>query len=171
MERSQTVWLVLDAGRLMRAQVQEPGSSLRLSKLDHSVNAALSLAQVAVQCGDRAGLLAYGSRPQCSLMPAGGLQQVRRFVDALAEVRAESTEPDHARAVRMLLARLWRRSLVDADFMKRHTMPEVIESTSCREMTPPPSRGLRSHPAARARQACGGHTELARGNVSPRCGA
>ena len=63
MERSQTVWLVLDAGRLLRAQVQEPGSPLRLSKLDHAVNAALSLAQVAMHCGDRVGLLAYVALP------------------------------------------------------------------------------------------------------------
>ena len=41
-ERSQTMWLVLDAGRLLRARVGE------LTKLDHAVNAALSLAQVAI---------------------------------------------------------------------------------------------------------------------------
>lgn len=129
MERSQTVWLVLDAGRLMRAQVQEPGHSLRLSKLDHSVNAALSLAQVAMQCGDRVGLLAYSSRPQQSLMPARDSQQVRRFADALSEVHAESTEPDHGKAVRMLLNWQKRRSLVVwiTDFAETATIPEVIE--------------------------------------------
>jgi uncharacterized protein (DUF58 family) len=136
MERSQTVWLVLDAGRLMRAQVQEPGSSLRLTKLDHAVNAALSLAQVAMQCGDRAGLLAYGSRPQRSLMPACGSEQARRFADALAEVHAESTEPDHGRAVRTLLGWQKRRSLVVwiTDFAETATVPEVIEYAM--QMTP-----------------------------------
>jgi uncharacterized protein (DUF58 family) len=136
MERSQTVWLVLDAGRLMRAQVQEPGSLLLLSKLDHAVNAALSLAQVAMQCGDRAGLLAYGSRPQRSLMPASGSEQARRFADALAEVQAERTEPDHGRAVRALLGWQKRRSLVVwiTDFAETATVPEVIEYAM--QMTP-----------------------------------
>src|SRR6267154_2225888 len=46
MERSQNIWLVLDAGRLLRAQVREPGNAPRFSKLDYAVNAALSLAQV-----------------------------------------------------------------------------------------------------------------------------
>src|SRR5260370_16998152 len=58
-ERSQAVWIVLDAGRLLRAEIQQEQSSLRLSKLDYAVNAALSLAQVATQCGDRVGLLSY----------------------------------------------------------------------------------------------------------------
>ena len=41
-ERSQAVWIVVDAGRLLRARVGE------LSKLDLSVNAALTLAQLAL---------------------------------------------------------------------------------------------------------------------------
>ncbi|HEY2342653.1 MAG TPA: DUF58 domain-containing protein, partial [Chthoniobacteraceae bacterium] len=41
-ERSQAVWLVLDAGRLLRARVNG------LTKLDYAVNAALALAQVAL---------------------------------------------------------------------------------------------------------------------------
>ena len=129
MERSQTVWLVLDAGRLLRAQVQEPGSTLRLSKLDHAVNAALSLAQVAMLCGDRVGLLAYGSRTQRSLVPTRGAQHVRWLADALAEVRAESAEPDHGRAVRTLLSVQKRRSLVVwiTDFAETATVPEVID--------------------------------------------
>src|SRR6266481_628554 len=45
-ERSQPVWIVLDAGRLLRAEIQEEHRAFRLSKLDYAVNAALSLAQV-----------------------------------------------------------------------------------------------------------------------------
>ncbi len=53
-ERSQTVWIVIDSGRLMRARVGG------YSKLDQAVNSALSLAQVALYSGDRVGLIAYG---------------------------------------------------------------------------------------------------------------
>ncbi|MGA8223899.1 MAG: DUF58 domain-containing protein, partial [Candidatus Acidiferrales bacterium] len=43
-ERSQAIWIVVDAGRLLRAEVEQDGSEMRLSKLDYAVNAALSLA-------------------------------------------------------------------------------------------------------------------------------
>ena len=64
-ERSQTVWLVLDAGRLLRARVDH------LTKLDYTVNAALSLAQVAFYSGDRVALLAYDRKLQQRVGPAG----------------------------------------------------------------------------------------------------
>ena len=57
-ERSQMVWIVVDAGRLLRARVLDPARPVALSKFDYAVNAALSLAQVASQTGDRVGLLA-----------------------------------------------------------------------------------------------------------------
>src|ERR1700733_5381852 len=79
-ERSQAVWIVLDAGRLLRAKVQEPGRELRLSKLDYAVTGALSLAQVALHCGDRVGLLAYGRRIQQNLNAAHGYRHVRAIV-------------------------------------------------------------------------------------------
>jgi uncharacterized protein (DUF58 family) len=136
MERSQTLWLVLDAGRLLRAKVQELGSALRLSKLDHAVNAALSLGQVAMQCGDRVGLLAYGAEIQQSLIPGRGAQHIRSLARALADVLAESHEPNHARAVRALLGMQKRRSLIVwiTDFAETATVPEVIEYAM--QMTP-----------------------------------
>ena len=129
MERSQNVWLVLDAGRLLRAQVREPGNAPRFSKLDYAVNAALSLAQVALYCGDRVGLLAYGRRIQQSLSAGRGAHHLRAIVESLAQVRAEALESDHGRAVRALLNAQKRRSLVVwiTDFAETATIPEVIE--------------------------------------------
>jgi len=129
MERSQNVWLVLDAGRLLRAQVQEPGDAPRFSKLDYAVNAALSLAQVALHCGDRVGLLAYGRRIQQNLSAGRGAHHVRAMVESLSQVRAEAFESDHGRAVRALLNAQKRRSLVVwiTDFAETATIPEVIE--------------------------------------------
>jgi len=129
MERSQNVWLVLDAGRLLRAQVHEPGNAPRFSKLDYAVNAALSLAQVALYCGDRVALLAYGRRIQQNLSAGRGAHHVRAIVESLAQVRAEALESDHGRAVRALLNAQKRRSLVVwiTDFAETATIPEVIE--------------------------------------------
>ena len=129
MERSQNVWLVLDAGRLLRAQVREAADAPRFSKLDYAVNAALSLAQVALYCGDRVGLLAYGRKVQQNLYAGRGAHHVRAIVESLAQVRSEAFESDHGRAVRALLNAQKRRSLVVwiTDFAETATIPEVIE--------------------------------------------
>jgi uncharacterized protein (DUF58 family) len=128
-ERSQIVWLVLDAGRLLRSQVEEPGRALRISKLDYAVNAALSLAQVALHCGDRVGLLAYGRRIQQNVNAARGHRHVRAIVESLAQVHGEAGEADHARAAHSLLTTQKRRSLVVwiTDFAETATTPEVID--------------------------------------------
>jgi uncharacterized protein (DUF58 family) len=123
-ERSQTVWLVLDAGRLLRARV------LGLSKLDYAVGAALSLAQVALYSGDKIAMLAYGRRVQHRLPAGRGPSQVRALLEALAQVRGEELEADHRRAVEALAILQKRRSLVVwlTDLSETATTPEVVES-------------------------------------------
>jgi uncharacterized protein (DUF58 family) len=128
-ERSQAVWIVLDAGRLLRAEIQQEKGELRLSKLDYAVNAALSLAQVATQCGDRVGLLAYGRAIQYNVGAGRGALHLRTIVDCLAQVHGEAVEANHSRAARVLLTEQSRRSLVVwiTDFAETPTTPEVIE--------------------------------------------
>lgn len=128
-ERSQTVWIVLDAGRLMRAQLRESDKTAQFSRLDYAVNAALSLAQVASQYGDRVGLLAYGRSIQSSLAPGRGPLHLRKLVEALAHVRGEGTEANHSRAARTLLQKQTRRCLAVwiTDFAETPATPDVIE--------------------------------------------
>jgi uncharacterized protein (DUF58 family) len=128
-ERSQYIWIVLDAGRLLRAEVEQPGLDLRLSKLDYAVNAALALAQVATQCGDKVGLLAYGRAIQQNVAPGRGAAHLRTIVDSLAQVHGEASEADHSLATRTLLNGQHRRSLIVwiTDFSETPTLPEVIE--------------------------------------------
>jgi uncharacterized protein (DUF58 family) len=123
-ERSQTVWMVLDAGRLLRTRVKG------LSKLDYAVGAALSLAQVALYSGDRVALLGYGRRILQRLPPGRGSGHIRALLDGLALVRAEELEADHRRASETLSVLQKRRSLVVwmTDLAETATMPEVIES-------------------------------------------
>lgn len=129
LERSQAVWIVVDAGRLLRAKVNDPERAVPASKLDYAVDAALSLAQVASQFGDRVGLVAYGRSIQQSVALGRGPLHLRALVDALAQVRGEPLEADHARAVRALLRMQSRRSLVVwlTDFAETATTPEVLE--------------------------------------------
>jgi uncharacterized protein (DUF58 family) len=123
-ERSQTVWLVLDAGRLLRTRVKG------LSKLDYAVGAALSLAQVALYSGDRVAMLGYGRRILQRLPPGRGSGHIRALLDGLALVRAEELEADHRRATETLAVLQKRRSLVVwlTDLAETATTPEVIES-------------------------------------------
>ena len=74
-ERSQAVWILVDAGRLQRARAE------RWTMLDRAASAAYALAQVAVASGDRAGLLAYGRRIQRQVPPSRGGRHLRRRSD------------------------------------------------------------------------------------------
>ncbi len=125
-ERSQTIWLVLDAGRLMRARIAG------LSKLDFSVNAALSLAEVALGTGDRVGLLAYGRQVQKRMLPYRGSAHLRQLIQQLAYVHEEPLEGDHLQAVSALLSTQKRRSLIVwlTDFPETAMTPEVIDAAS-----------------------------------------
>ncbi|PYP82698.1 MAG: hypothetical protein DMG65_25720 [Candidatus Angelobacter sp. Gp1-AA117] len=96
-ERSQAVWLVIDAGRLLRAKVGD------LSKLDLATNAALSLAQIALYSGDRVGLLVYGRKVQQRIGLGKGLSHMRLLMDGLANAHEEIAEADHLYAASSLL--------------------------------------------------------------------
>jgi uncharacterized protein (DUF58 family) len=125
-ERSQAVWIVMDAGRLLRARVGE------LSKLDLSVNAALSLAQIALYSGDRTGLIVYGRGIQQRVGLGRGLGHMRSIIECLASVREESAEADHLRAAATLLQLQKQRALIIwvTDLADTSMTPEVIESAS-----------------------------------------
>ncbi len=125
-ERSQTVWIVVDSGRLMRARVGN------LSKLDLAVNAALSLTQVALYSGDRVGLVAYGRGIRRQLPAAKGSAHLRQVIEQLAQVREETAEADHLLLAGRLLTDQKRRSLIVwlTDLAETAMTPEVIEAAS-----------------------------------------
>ena len=129
-ERSQPVWIVLDCGRLMRAQVgtTQPSSGVH-SKLDHACTTALALAQLALFSGDRVGLLAYGQGIQQRLLPGRGASHLRQLIESLAQVHAESAEADHLRATATLNRLQPRRSLIlwITDLAETAMRPEVVD--------------------------------------------
>jgi len=146
-ERSQPVWIVLDAGRLLRARIvsgsgaaADDGASrsghsrldhskLDHSKLDHACSTAIALAQLALYSGDRAGLLVYGQNVQQRVLPGRGGAHLRQIVEALAQARAESSEADHLRATAVLNRYQPRRALIlwITDLPDTAMRPEVID--------------------------------------------
>ena len=125
-EKSQTIWIVIDSGRLMRTEVEG------VSKLDRAANAALSLAEVALLSGDRVGLLTYGRRITHRLPAARGSSHLRRMIERLAIVQSEELEADHLQAAGRLLSDQKRRSLVVwiTDMADTAMTPEVVQAAS-----------------------------------------
>lgn len=105
-ERSQSLILALDAGRLMSTPV---GS---LEKLDYAVNAALMLAYVAIQRGDRVGLVAFADRVGMYVPPGRGRRQFHVILESLHKVRSQPVESDPGRAFAYLASRQARRALL-----------------------------------------------------------
>jgi uncharacterized protein (DUF58 family) len=153
-ERSQQVWIVLDAGRLSRTAFElrrrpHPAGSLHapadvsatgeldaeellltVTQLDQASGAAVALAQTVMQAGDKAALLVYGRRVQQQLLPASGAAHLRQFVDSLSQVHAEFSEADHLSGTARLKHLQRRRGLILwitelADSARR---PEVVDA-------------------------------------------
>jgi uncharacterized protein (DUF58 family) len=103
-ERSQSIVLAIDAGRLMSERFENR------ERLDHSLAAALVLADAASVHGDAVGVLLFADTVQAFLPPARN--PLSRIADVLATVETRRVEPDYPGAFRYLGRRLRRRSLV-----------------------------------------------------------
>jgi uncharacterized protein (DUF58 family) len=105
-ERSQTLMLVVDSGRMMSAHSGD------MTKLDLAVNAALMLAHVAATSGDSVGLLSFADRVKTFVPPRKGQEQTRRLVEELYNLEADLVEPDYRGAFGYLRNRARKRALV-----------------------------------------------------------
>lgn len=105
-DRSQSILLVIDAGRLMMPRVKG------LSKLDYTINASLMLAYVGLVKDDRVGLLVFSGETRAFLPPRKGRGQLLGLLDTLYSIEPEMVESDYAAAVSFLKARNKKRSLV-----------------------------------------------------------
>ncbi|MFN2543251.1 MAG: DUF58 domain-containing protein [Actinomycetota bacterium] len=105
-ERNQQVVLLLDASRMMAANVAGQ------SRFDHVLDAAMAVTYLAVRLGDHAGMAAFDSRVLSMLGPRGGPAQPRRVLDALFEVRPSFEAPDYRGAFAAVLSRYRRRAML-----------------------------------------------------------
>ncbi|MBB5057140.1 uncharacterized protein (DUF58 family) [Granulicella aggregans] len=135
-ERSQQVWLIIDAGRLSRTAFElKCGSGqqdLIVTQLDQAATAALMLAQVISSSGDKFALLTYGRAIQQQLLPGNGPSHLRIMIDLLSQTKGERSEANHLNAVSRLKNLQRRRGLVlwvteMADSVGR---PEVVTAAS-----------------------------------------
>lgn len=140
-ERSQQVWLVLDAGRLSRSALElktdvlasADGDALRMvTQLDQAASAAGQLARVIAQSGDRSALLTYGRGVQQQILPSSGPLHLRRMIDALSQVRSEASEADHLMASMRLRQLQRRRGMVlwITEMTESAGRPEIVAAVT-----------------------------------------
>jgi uncharacterized protein (DUF58 family) len=115
-ERNQHLLLLLDTGRIMAARVRDPearGAAWGdVPRLDHAMDAVMTLTSVSTRLGDRAGLVAYSDRVRAAVPPGQTRDQLRRVTDALVELEPELVESDHRAAFAETLTRFRRRGLL-----------------------------------------------------------
>jgi uncharacterized protein (DUF58 family) len=147
-ERSQQVWIVLDAGRLSRTafELRRDGPAatgeseqemaenllLHVTQLDQATTAAVMLAQVIGGSGDKFALLSYGRRVQQQLLPGNGPVHLRTMIDLLSQVRSEAAEANHLHAASRLKNLQRRRGLVIwiTEIAESAGRPEVVTAVA-----------------------------------------
>lgn len=127
-ERNQSVMIVIDAGRLMTARID------RLTKLDYAIEAALTIASLAVSNGDLVGLLVFERQVIRYLPPRKGRNgengntRLIDFLEALYNVEPRLIEPSYRRAFDHFTRLCRKRSLVIilTDLVDRDASAELL---------------------------------------------
>ncbi len=121
-ERSQNLILMIDAGRMMCAQLDG------MSKLDYAINAALMLAYVATRQDDAVGLTVFADTVHSFVPPRKGTAQIGRMVEQLYAVQPTMTEPDYGAALTLLHSRSRKRALVVifTDIIDKHASRQLL---------------------------------------------
>ncbi|HXF96123.1 MAG TPA: DUF58 domain-containing protein [Gemmatimonadales bacterium] len=104
-ERRQQVLLVLDAGRLMTAEVGG------VARMEYAVQAALELAYAATQYDDNVGVMVFADGVRHFVAPQRGRLGLKQVLDVLAVAVPTLVEPDYPGAFRYLAARNRKRAL------------------------------------------------------------
>jgi uncharacterized protein (DUF58 family) len=104
-ERRQPVVIVVDAGRMLTAEIDGR------PRLEYAIEGALELAHAAAAHDDNVGLLVFADRILASVPPTRGRRALRLVMDALAGVEGRLVEPDYPGAFGFLAARNRKRAL------------------------------------------------------------
>jgi uncharacterized protein (DUF58 family) len=105
-ERNHPIVLAFDTGHLMREPVDG------IPRLDHSINAGLLLARVALAAEDLVGIYSFDSRMRQFLPPGRGIQAFRRMQQSSAALAYTTDETNFTLGIAELQTRLRRRTLI-----------------------------------------------------------
>jgi uncharacterized protein (DUF58 family) len=87
-EKAQPVYCIIDKSRNMNMAFEG------MSILDYSINAALVISNVAIQKGDKAGLVTFSDKVGTALRAESGPSALRKIMDGLYHQKYRETEPD-----------------------------------------------------------------------------
>lgn len=104
-ERRQQVLIVIDAGRMLTAEVDGR------ARLEAVVEAALHLAHSAEEHDDNIGLMVFADEVQQFIPPARGRRALRAVLEALASIEGRLVEPNYPAAFAFLATRNRKRAL------------------------------------------------------------
>ncbi|MEO8452759.1 MAG: DUF58 domain-containing protein [Gemmatimonadota bacterium] len=104
-ERRQILLLVIDAGRLLTAEIDG------VPRLEAVIDAALHLAYSAVDRDDNVGLMVFTDKVDHFVPPARGRRALKAVLDTLAVIEGKLVEPNYPLAFSYLAARNGRRAL------------------------------------------------------------
>ncbi|MEM6612928.1 MAG: DUF58 domain-containing protein [Cyanobacteria bacterium P01_C01_bin.72] len=105
-EQEQTVFILLDRGRLMTAKVAG------LKRFDHGLNATLSLAMAGLSRGDKVGVAVFDRDITTWIPPERGNHHLSKIVEHLTPIQPVLLEPDYLGAVTKVITQQTRRALV-----------------------------------------------------------
>jgi uncharacterized protein (DUF58 family) len=123
-ERNHPMVLAFDTGHLMREPVEG------IPRLDHSINAGLLLARVALAADDLVGAYSFDSRMRQFLPPGRGVQAFRRLQQTSAALAYTPDETNFTLGIAELQTRLRRRTLIVlfTDFIDTITAELLVEN-------------------------------------------
>ena len=105
-EQEQTLFILLDRGRLMTAQVGG------LKRFDYGLNATLSLAMAGLRRGDKVGVAVFDRDITTWIPPERGNHHLSKLVERLTPIQPVLLEPDYLGAVTKVITQQTRRALV-----------------------------------------------------------
>jgi uncharacterized protein (DUF58 family) len=125
-ERRQQVMLMLDAGRLLTAEVDG------VPRLESVITAALHLAHAAVEHDDNVGLLVFADTIQRYVAPGRGRRALRAVLEGLAAAEGRLVESDYPAASRYLAAKSRKRALtvLFTDVIDRTASEALVAQTA-----------------------------------------
>jgi uncharacterized protein (DUF58 family) len=131
-EQSQTVYLLVDAGRSMTQLAGE------FPRFEYALSSALVLADVATTAGDRVGAMVFDDQVRALVPAQRGASALHAMRTALVPVQPSLVEPDYASAFRVLAQRQRKRALLVM-------LTDVIDARAARALLVHLTRGASRH--------------------------
>ena len=120
-EQEQTLFILLDRGRLMTARVQG------LKRFDWGLNATLSLALAGLNRGDKVGVAVFDRDITTWIPPERGNNHLSKLIDRLTPIQPVLLEPDYLGAVTKVVTQQTRRALVVV-------ITDIVDATASNEL-------------------------------------